>query len=82
MVAHQVQERFVANELSRAIDGVPVSSRPILWDKPYRACQASGGLCVPSLIAGPHHDTNLPNVRAEGLLDENAKDGFLGSIVD
>jgi hypothetical protein len=82
MVPDQVQERLVANELSRAVDSVAVPSRALLRNEPHGACQASGGLCVSSLIAGPHHDTNFPNVRGEGLLDEDAENGLFNSIVD
>jgi hypothetical protein len=39
-------------------------------------------LCVSSLIARPHHDTNFPNVRGERLLDEDAENGLFNSIVD
>jgi hypothetical protein len=82
MVPDQVQERLVANELSRAVNGVAVSSRALLWNEPHCTCQASGGLCVSGLIAGPHHDTNFANVRGERLLDEDAENGLFNSIVD
>jgi hypothetical protein len=82
MVPNQVQERLVANKLSRAVDGVAVASRACLWNKPHGASQASGSLCVSSLITGPHHDTNLPDVCGEGLLDEDTEHGFLNPVVD
>jgi hypothetical protein len=82
MVPDQVQERLVSNELSRAVNGVPVSSRALLWNEPHGACEASGGLCVSGLIAGPHHDTNFPNVGGERLLDEDSENGLFNTIVD
>jgi hypothetical protein len=77
-----VQEGFVANELSGTIDGVTVSSRPLLRNKPHRTREVAGGLGVPRLIAWPHNDTNLADICGEGLLDEDAENGFLNSVVD
>jgi hypothetical protein len=82
VVADQVQEGLVANELSRAVDGVTVSPRALLRNETHRASQVTGGLRVPGLIPWPHHDTNFSNIRGEGLLDEDAENGLFNSIVD
>jgi hypothetical protein len=59
-----------------------VSCRTLLWNEPHRAREVAGGLRVSGLIAWPYDDTNLPNLRRECLLDEDAQNGFLDSVVD
>ena len=54
----------------------------LLGNEPHRAGEASGGLRISRLIAGPHHDANFPNVRGERLLDQDAENGFFDSVMD
>jgi hypothetical protein len=71
VVSDHVQEGLIADEVSRAVEGVAVSARPRLRDEAYSAGVIAGGLCVACLVTGPDNDTNLPNIRSEGLLDQD-----------
>ncbi len=54
----------------------------VLRNEPHRAREVAGGLGVARLVTGPHHDADLPDIRREGLLDQDAENGFLHSVVD
>jgi hypothetical protein len=82
VIADQVQEGLVANELARAINGVAVPGRAFLRNKTYRVRKVAGSLRVSGLITWPHDDADLSNIRRKGLFDEDTENGFLNPVVD
>jgi len=82
VVPDHVQERLTADELPGAVDSVPVSSRLLLRDETHGARVPAGGLGVACLITWPDNNTDLPNIRSEGLFDQDAKNGFLSAVVN
>jgi hypothetical protein len=83
VISHHVQEGLIGHDFARTVNGVAVSSRwLLLGHESHRAGQIAGGLRVPCLVAGPDHDADLANIRAEGLFDQDAQNGFFPSVVD
>jgi len=77
-----VQEGLIGHKFARTVNGVAVSSRLLLGDESHGASEVARGLGVASLVAGPDHDADLADIRAEGLIDEDAQNGFFRSVVD
>jgi hypothetical protein len=83
MISYHVQEGFLTHKSARTVKGVAVSPRRVLLgDELDVAAEVAGGLCVTRLVAGPDHHADFANIRAEGLLDQDAQNGFFRSVVD
>jgi hypothetical protein len=77
MIANQVQKRFVGREDAGRIKGETISQRLFLRDEANVGTMGADRLSVSLFVARKHHDADLFNPVRQGLLDENAEDGFL-----
>jgi hypothetical protein len=83
VISHHVQEGLIAHEFARTVNGVAVSPRwLLLGHESHRSAQIASGLRVAVFVAGPDHDADLANIRAEGLFDQDAQNGFFRSVLD
>jgi len=80
MVADEVKERFFADEIARAKEGVAVTERFDLFDEMKFAGEIAGGGAIGGLVAGANDEANFIHARAEGFLDNDPESGFLDSI--
>ena len=80
MIADQVQEGVLADEIAGAQDGMAVAQGLGLRDEAQAAGMIAGHARVGHFVAGRDDDGDLFDAGAQGLFDDDAKHGFFDAI--
>ena len=80
MIADQVQERVLADEVAGAQNGVAVAQRFGLRDEAEAAGMVARHARVGDLVAGRNDDGDLFDAGAQGFFDDDAEDGLFDPI--
>src|SRR5262245_18643524 len=76
MVSHQQQERLRLNKITRAQDGMPISKRPMLFNKLETSSVFPCGSLIRGLVARTNHDANFMNTCRLQFLNQNTQSRF------
>ena len=80
VVTHEQQERFGADEVTRAKHRMTITQRGALLDEPQPATLAAGGRGIGLLISRANHDTDFVDPGGEYFLDNDAQRSFGNAI--
>ena len=81
VVAHQMQERVLPDEVPGAVDRVRVAAWLGLMDKPNSSGVIANHLLEGDLVTRTDNDANLLHVRAQNLFEDDAQDGLLNPVL-
>src|SRR5690606_35783902 len=80
MIADEVQEGVVTDEIARAVDGMAVTPRIVLVRKPEACRMIACDTSVGELVAGSHDDADLVDPGAKHLVEDDAEHGLLPPV--
>ncbi len=80
MIADEVKERILLDEIAGAINGVAIAERLRLLSETDGSGAGASGLGVGGFVSGRDDHANFVDLRGERLFHDDAQDGFFDAI--